>query len=143
MLTLQSKQLSTRVEVRFAGGFTELLYIALRQRASERTDQNELFVAATFPLPRKLLFFTLHQRAQSTASYICLVSCLVLGKQTGSDRKNSIHAHSVIKKERRREKKGYFSLEKRPKGSFVRSFVTSLFAEREGERDFWNGSRKT
>jgi len=47
------------------------------------------------------------------------------------------------KKGKKEGKKRIFFPEERPKGSFVRSFVISLFAEREGERDFWNGSRKT
>jgi len=102
-------------------------------------------VAATYSIPCKLLFYLAFKRKIHGQLYLLRV-LLGLGK---TDRratgKNSVHAHPAVKEERKRkrEKRDIFFPEKRPEEGFARSFVTSLFAEKEGERDFWNGPRET
>lgn len=99
-------------------------------------------MAATFPIPRKLLFYLVLTRPIHGQLYL---PCVVLGLgETDRKQQEKLNSRPLGDKKGKKEgKKGYFSPEKRPKGSFVRSFVTSLFAEREGESDFWNDSRKT
>jgi len=105
VLTLQS---SCPVGVRFAGSLTGLLYIALRQRASERTDQNELFVAAKFPIPRKLIFYLAPTRTIHGQLYL---PCVVLGLgETDRKQQEKLNSRPLgDKKGRKRENKRIFS----------------------------------
>jgi len=121
-------------------------YLHYTAATSERTDRLEQAFCGCYIFDTVQAAFLPCLQTQNPRPVIS-ASCPAWAWENGQEgnRKKLSSRPPSGKRGKKKEvgKKGYFFPEKRPEEGFARSFVTSLFAEKEGERDFWNGPRET